>query len=148
MEKQGYNNRIRVILADRQVTNRTLADMLGVSPMTVSRWVTNRYQPSMSQFVEISKMLNVDIRELIEVDPLEISGDVKTETSSRPEPLRSRINTISVMQFIKFSSVIKYDCPVFRPYSHIITDFLHLSTHLFDYFRFYSPTLRTLDKFF
>ena len=77
MEKQGYNNRIRVILADRQVTNRTLADMLGVSPMTVSRWVTNRYQPSMSQFVEISKMLNVDIRELIEVDPLEISGDVK-----------------------------------------------------------------------
>ena len=85
MEKQGYNNRIRVILADRQVTNRTLADMLGVSPMTVSRWVTNRYQPSMSQFVEISKMLNVDIRELIEVDPLEISGDVKTETSVRKQ---------------------------------------------------------------
>ena len=85
MEKQGYNNRIRVILADRQVTNRTLADMLGVSPMTVSRWVTNRYQPSMSQFVEISKMLNVDIRELIEVDPLEISGDVKTETSARKQ---------------------------------------------------------------
>ena len=85
MEKQGYNNRIRVILADRQVTNRTLADMLGVSPMTVSRWVTNRYQPSMSQFVEISKMLNVDIRELIDVDPLEISGDVKTETSARKQ---------------------------------------------------------------
>ena len=85
MEKQGYNNRIRVILADRQVTNRTLADMLGVSPMTVSRWVTNRYQPSMSQFVEISKMLNVDIRELIEVDPLEISGDVETGTSARKQ---------------------------------------------------------------
>lgn len=85
MEKQGYNNRIRVILADRQVTNRTLADMLGVSPMTVSRWVTNRYQPSMSQFVEISKMLNVDIRELIEVDPLEISGDVETVTSARKQ---------------------------------------------------------------
>ena len=85
MENQGYNNRIRVILADRQVTNRTLADMLGVSPMTVSRWVTNRYQPSMSQFVEISKMLNVDIRELIEVDPLEISGDVETGTSARKQ---------------------------------------------------------------
>ena len=42
--------------------------------MTVSRWVTNRFQPSMSQFVEVSKLLNVDIRELIEVDAAEISG--------------------------------------------------------------------------
>ena len=74
MAKQGYNNRIRVILADRQITNRALADMLGVSEMTVSRWVTNRFQPSMSQFVEISKLLNVDIKDLIEVNPLEISG--------------------------------------------------------------------------
>lgn len=76
MAKQGYKNRIRVVLADRQVTNRALADMMGVSEMTISRWVTNRFQPSMSQFVEISKLMNVDIKELIEVDPYEISGIV------------------------------------------------------------------------
>lgn len=74
MGKNEYKNRIRVILADRQVTNRTLADKLDVSEMTISRWVTNRFQPSMSQFVEISKILNVDIKDLIEVDPTEISG--------------------------------------------------------------------------
>ena len=74
MMKNTYKNRIRVILADRQVTNRALADMMDVSEMTVSRWVTNRFQPSMSQFVEVSKLLNVDIRELIEVDAAEISG--------------------------------------------------------------------------
>ena len=74
MGKNEYKNRIRVILADRQVTNRALADKLDVSEMTISRWVTNRFQPSMSQFVEISKILNVDIKDLIEVDPSAISG--------------------------------------------------------------------------
>ena len=85
MEKNGYKNRIRVILADRQITNRALADMIGVSEMTISRWVTNRFQPSMSQFVELSKLLNVDIKELIEVNPLEISGDLEVETIIRKQ---------------------------------------------------------------
>lgn len=85
MAKQGYKNRIRVILADRNITNRALADKMGVSEMTVSRWVTNRFQPSMSQFVEISKLLNVDIKDLIEVNPLEISGDTDLETVVRKQ---------------------------------------------------------------
>lgn len=75
MAKKEYRNRIRVILSEKEVTNKTLAEKLNVSEMTVSRWVTNKIQPSMSQFIEISKLLNVDIKELMEVDPLEISGN-------------------------------------------------------------------------
>lgn len=82
MIKNTYRNRIRVILADRRVTNRSLADMMNVSEMTVSRWVTNRFQPSMSQFVEISRMLNVDIKDLIEVDAAEISGQEINTTNA------------------------------------------------------------------
>ena len=74
MAKKDYRNRIRVVLSEKVVTNRTLADKLVVSELTVSRWVTNKIQPSMSQFIEISKILNVDIKELVEVDPQEISG--------------------------------------------------------------------------
>ena len=74
MAKKDYRNRIPVVLSEKDVTNRTLAEKLDVSEMTVSRWVTNKIQPSMSQFIEISKVLNVDIRELVEVDPTEISG--------------------------------------------------------------------------
>lgn len=79
MAKKDYRNRIRVVLSEKEVTNRTLAEKLDVSEMTVSRWVTNKIQPSMAQFIEISKLLNVDIKELIEVDPLEISGNVESE---------------------------------------------------------------------
>lgn len=68
MAKKDYQNRIRVILADKQITNRWLAAQMGVTDMTVSRWKTNKIQPSMSQFVEIARLLQVDIKELLEID--------------------------------------------------------------------------------
>ncbi len=68
MAKKDYHNRIRVVLADKQITNRWLAEQMGVTDMTVSRWKTNKIQPSMAQFVEISRLLQVDIKELLEVD--------------------------------------------------------------------------------
>lgn len=36
--------------------------------MTVSRWKTNKIQPSMAQFVEIARLLQVDIKDLLEVN--------------------------------------------------------------------------------
>lgn len=68
MAKKDCQNRIRVVLADKQITNRWLAEQMGVTDMTVSRWKTNKIQPSMPQFVEIARLLQVDIRDLLEVD--------------------------------------------------------------------------------
>ena len=61
-----YLNRIRVVLADKQITNHWLAKQLGVTDMTVSRWTTNKNQPSTSQLINISKILDVDLKELLE----------------------------------------------------------------------------------
>lgn len=66
MTKKDYQNRIRVVLADKQITNRWLAEKMGVTEMTVSRWKTNKIQPSMSQFLEIASLLQVDIKDLLE----------------------------------------------------------------------------------
>ena len=68
MTKKDCQNRIRVVLADKQVTNRWRAEQMGVTDMTVSRWKTNKIQPSMAQFVEIARLLQVDIKDLLEVD--------------------------------------------------------------------------------
>lgn len=67
MTKKDYHNRIRVVLADKQITNRWLAEQMGVTDMTVSRWKTNKIQSSMTQFVEIARLLQVDIKDLQEV---------------------------------------------------------------------------------
>ena len=39
MTKKDCQNRIRVVLADKQITNRWLAEQMGVTDMTVSRWM-------------------------------------------------------------------------------------------------------------
>lgn len=40
-------NRIRVALAEQNKTNRWLAEHVGKSEITVSRWVQNKVQPSL-----------------------------------------------------------------------------------------------------
>lgn len=66
MDKGRYQNRIRVVLAEKQIKNRWLAEQLGKSEMTVSRWSTNKSQPSMEQFIQIAKTLDVSVDDLLE----------------------------------------------------------------------------------
>ena len=58
-------NRLKIVLAEKDKTNKWLAEKLGKSDVTVSRWVTNEVQPSLETLMEISVLLNVDIKELI-----------------------------------------------------------------------------------
>jgi len=58
-------NRIKVVLAEKRKTNKWLAEKLGKTDMTVSRWVQNKSQPSLEQLVAIANVLEVEARELI-----------------------------------------------------------------------------------
>ena len=58
-------NRIKVVLAEKQRTNKWLAEQLGKDPATVSKWCTNSAQPNLENLVDIAKSLEVDINELI-----------------------------------------------------------------------------------
>ena len=58
-------NRLKVMLAEKEKTNKWLAEKMGKSDVTVSRWVTNEVQPSMETLLEIAQLLDVDIKELI-----------------------------------------------------------------------------------
>lgn len=58
-------NRIKVILAEKNVSSKELAKHLDKTEPTVSRWVTNDVQPSLETLYEIAQFLKVDIRELI-----------------------------------------------------------------------------------
>lgn len=60
-----YINRIKIALAERNKTNRWLAEKTGKSDITISRWVQNKTQPSLEQLVEIAKVLEISPRDLI-----------------------------------------------------------------------------------
>lgn len=63
--QQIVMNRIKVVLAEKQRTNRWLAEQMGKSENTVSRWCSNKSQPSIVQLQEIANLLDVDIRVLL-----------------------------------------------------------------------------------
>ena len=58
-------NRIKAVLADEQKTSKWLAEQLGKSETTVSRWASNKIQPSLEQLFEIANVLDIDVKELI-----------------------------------------------------------------------------------
>ena len=63
--QQIVMNRIKVTLVEKQKTNRWLAEQMGKSENTISRWCSNKSQPSIAQLQEIAKCLDVDVRLLI-----------------------------------------------------------------------------------
>ena len=58
-------NRIKVMLAERMMSNKELAEKLGKDPATVSKWVTNTSQPSLENLIEIARCLDCDLNDLV-----------------------------------------------------------------------------------
>ena len=58
-------NRIKIVLVEKKKTGKWLAEKLGVSACTVSRWASNTAQPNLSTLNEIAKQLGVDVKDLI-----------------------------------------------------------------------------------
>lgn len=58
-------NRIKVVLADKKRTNKWLAEQLGKDPATISKWCTNKAQPALETIIEIAKLLEVEVADLI-----------------------------------------------------------------------------------
>ena len=64
MEIQRYN-RLKIVLAEKERTGTWLSEQMGHSISTVSRWMTNKLQPSVEQLFEIANHLDVDVKELL-----------------------------------------------------------------------------------
>ncbi len=58
-------NRIKAVLAEKSKTNIWLAEQLGKNVNTVSKWCTNKMQPTVETLFEVAKVLDVDVRELL-----------------------------------------------------------------------------------
>jgi putative transcriptional regulator len=69
MVKKRHINRLRIVLAEKEITQKELAQMVDVSVTTISRICTNDSQPSLSLLLEIALALNVDIRDLLVPTP-------------------------------------------------------------------------------
>ena len=63
-------NRLKVVLAEKKRTNKWLAEQIGVEPATVSKWCTNSAQPNLENLMEMAKLLDVNLNELVRFEEL------------------------------------------------------------------------------
>lgn len=58
-------NRLRIVLAEKNLTNKWLAGRLKKTEGTISKYTTNKVQPPLETLYEISLLLDEDLRDLI-----------------------------------------------------------------------------------
>ena len=58
-------NRIKIALIEKNKTGKWLAEQLGKSPCTISKWCKNTTQPDLKTLNRIADSLGVDVKELI-----------------------------------------------------------------------------------
>ncbi len=63
-------NRLKVMLAEKNKSNKWLAEQLGKDPGTVSKWCTNTCQPDLKSLMKIAKLLEVELSDLVRFEEI------------------------------------------------------------------------------
>jgi len=58
-------NRLKAVLAEKDITQKDLASMVKKAPNTITRICNNESQPTLKLLREIALALDIDIRELL-----------------------------------------------------------------------------------
>ena len=58
-------NRLKIVLVEQNKTGKWLAEQLGKSSSTDSKWCSNTVQPDLYTLEKIAKLLDIDKRDLL-----------------------------------------------------------------------------------
>ena len=61
-------NRIKVVLAEKNKSNKWLSEQLDKDPAIISKWVTNTTQPNVEMLIQIAKVLDVSVDDLLRTE--------------------------------------------------------------------------------
>ena len=58
-------NRLKLVLVEHQKTGKWLAEQLGRSTCTVSKWCSNTVQLDLKTLNEVANLLHIDVKDLL-----------------------------------------------------------------------------------
>ena len=64
MERKRIN-RLKIVLAEKGMTNKQLSEILYKDPAVISKWVTNAAQPNVEMFIRLAQILSVSVDDLL-----------------------------------------------------------------------------------
>lgn len=82
-------NRLKVVLAEKNLSNKWLSEQLGVGQATISKWVTNTSQPNLEMLLRLSDCLEVPLEDLVRREGLEIKKEETAKQSLMNKLVRS-----------------------------------------------------------
>ena len=85
MESKNLN-RLRVIIAEKNLSNKWLSEQLGIGQATVSKWVTNSAQPNVEMLIKLSKVLQVDVNDILRFDQVTLN-EPKSDINAQKEEI-------------------------------------------------------------
>jgi len=83
MDQRRKYNRLKSVLSDKGKTNEDLAEFLGMHVNSVTKWNSNKSQPSIPVLYSIAEFLEVSVYDLLEETPRVIQS-VKRRSNKKP----------------------------------------------------------------
>lgn len=77
-------NRLKVVLVEQNKTGKWLAEQLGKSTCTISKWCKNTVQPDLQTLDRIAKLLNIDVKDLLNpTEQFQLSENKKLQDETK-----------------------------------------------------------------
>lgn len=97
MDSQKIGAFLRILRKEKNLTQEQLAEILGVSGRTVSRWETGSNMPDLSIMIELADYYDIDIKELL-------NGERKSEMDKE---LKETLKTVADYTDIQRQEAVK-----------------------------------------
>ncbi|MBR3142057.1 MAG: helix-turn-helix transcriptional regulator [Clostridiales bacterium] len=124
MDQKKIGNFLRELRKEKNLTQEQVADKLGVSGRTISRWETGAYMPDISLIVDIAEMYDVDVRDIIDGERKDINMNSEVKEVAVKMADYSAMQTESIKKWIKTMSVSLLIVSVFLVIMEIVSELM------------------------
>ena len=124
MDQKKIGNFLKQLRKEKNFTQEQVADKLGVSGRTISRWETGAYMPDISLLVDIAEMYDVDVRDIIDGERKDINMNSEVKDVALKMADYSAMQTESIKKWIKTMSVSLLIISVFLVIMEIISQLM------------------------
>ena len=124
MDQKKIGNFLRELRKEKNLTQEQVADKLGVSGRTISRWETGAYMPDISLIVDIAEMYDVDVRDIIDGERKDINMNSEVKEVAIKMADYSTMQTDNIKKWIKTLSVSLLIVSVFLVIMELVSELL------------------------
>ncbi len=135
MDQKKIGNFLKELRKEKKWTQEQVADKLGVSGRTISRWETGAYMPDLSLLVDIAEMYDVDVRDIIEGERKDINMNSEVKDVAVKMADYSNMQTESIKKSVKTMSVSLLIISVFLVIMEFVSSLMRIRAIGFTDFR-------------